>query len=182
MNLDTTELNDLAALAVVVNAARSLPFTGSSVSAQQTFPVCLGMGMGFADGYGHVCTTCDGDGHCEQSLFVNSDHNLKIDPERLAEILAGTKTHEIRVFDRDYQVGHTLKLSGYNRSTNAYTGQSAVVKVTNITTPGSYGLPENIGVISIALVEALDAMPEVNMAHVLANNKQVYVNRPGSPA
>lgn len=42
------------------------------------------------------------------------DHELKIDPERLAEIIAGSKTHEIRVFDRDFQVGSTLKLNAYD--------------------------------------------------------------------
>lgn len=79
------------------------------------------------------------------------DHELKIDPDRLAEIIAGTKTHEIRVFDRDFQVGNILKLNAFNRTTNEYAGQMAIVKVTNITGPGSYGLPETIGVMSIEL-------------------------------
>ncbi|MHB1201320.1 MAG: DUF3850 domain-containing protein [Polaromonas sp.] len=95
------------------------------------------------------------------SPSVVSQHELKIDPERLAEILASTKTHEIRVFDRDFQVGNTLKLNAYDRSTNVYTGQSAVVKVTNITAPGSYGLPENVGVMSIALI-AVVGLPAVD--------------------
>ena len=109
-----------------------------------------------------------------QQLF---DHSLKIDPERLSEILAGTKTHEIRVFDRDYQVGHTLKLNSYDRSAKVYTGQWAIVKVTNITAPGSYGLPENIGVMSIVLVSSsADSRPEVSMADVLANNNPVCID------
>ena len=108
-----------------------------------------------------------------QQLF---DHALKIDPERLTEILAGTKTHEIRVFDRDYQVGHTLKLNAYDRSATVYTGQWAMVKVTNITAPGSYGLPENIGVMSIALVSSADGRPEVDIADVLANKNPVYID------
>lgn len=96
---------------------------------------------------------------CPEPVNVNAgteigafiDHDLKIDPERLAEVRAGTKTHEIRVFDRDYQVGNTLRLNGYDRLAKAYTGQAAMVRVTNITPPGSYGLPENVGVMSIAL-------------------------------
>lgn len=109
-----------------------------------------------------------------QKLF---DHALKIDPERLSEILASTKTHEIRVFDRDYQVGHTLKLNSYDRSAKVYTGQWAIVKVTNITAPGSYGLPENIGVMSIVLVSSsADSRPEVSMADVLANNNPVCID------
>jgi hypothetical protein len=108
------------------------------------------------------------------------DHELKIDPERLAEIIAGTKTHEIRVFDRDFQVGNTLKLNAYDRSTNTWAGQFAIVKVTNITAPGSYGLPENVGAMSIALMDALDFRTGVSMADVLANNKQVYIDLSGA--
>lgn len=85
---------------------------------------------------------------------ITVNHELKIDPERLAEIIAGTKRHEIRVFDRDFQVGNTLKLIAYNRSTNEYAGPMATVKVTNITSPGSYGLPDNLSVMSIELIEA----------------------------
>lgn len=85
----------------------------------------------------------------ETGAFI--DHDLKIDPERFVEVLAGTKTHEIRVFDRDYQVGNTLRLNAYDRSAKMYTGRSAMARVTNITAPGSYGLPENVGVMSIAL-------------------------------
>lgn len=84
-------------------------------------------------------------------IVVNS-HELKIDPERLAEILAGTKTHEIRVFDRPFEIGATLHLLGYNRTSREYTGQTASVRITNITSPGSYGLPENVGVMSIKLI------------------------------
>lgn len=97
------------------------------------------------------------------------DHELKIDPERLAEIIVGTKTHEIRVFDRGFQVGNVLKLNAYDRSTNTWAGQFAIVKVTNITTPGSYGLPENVGAMSIVLMDALDFRTEVSMADVLAS-------------
>jgi Domain of unknown function (DUF3850) len=107
------------------------------------------------------------------------DHELKVDPERLAEIIAGTKTHEIRVFDREFKVGNTLKLNEYDRSANEYTGQLAIVKVTNITAPGSYGLPANLGVMSIELVKAFDFkrefQSEVSMADVLANNKQMHI-------
>lgn len=80
------------------------------------------------------------------------DHELKIDPERIGEILRGDKTHEIRVFDRDFQVGHVLRLREYDRRSKSYTLKHAFVRVTNITAPGTYGLPHDVGVMSISLL------------------------------
>jgi hypothetical protein len=77
------------------------------------------------------------------------DHALKIDPERLAEVERGEKKHEVRVFDRDYKVGQVLKLLGFDRARSEYTGRGQFVLVTCITPPGSYGLPTNVGVMSI---------------------------------
>lgn len=83
---------------------------------------------------------------------VKEDFSLKIDPHQLADIFAGTKTHEVRVFERDYQVGTVLRLLAYDRSSQAYTGQQAIVRITNITAPGNYGLPSNVGAMSIKLL------------------------------
>lgn len=105
--------------------------------------------------------------HAKLPFAIN--HELKIDPDRLAEILTGIKTHEIRVFDRDFQVGNKLKLNVYDQSANKYTGQMAIVKVTNITAPGSYGLPENIGVMSIELIESLDSRTGADVSDSDAN-------------
>ena len=80
------------------------------------------------------------------------DHELKIDPERFGEILRGEKTHEIRVFDRDFQVGHVLRLREYDQRSKSYTLKHAFVRVTNITAPGTYGLPHDVGVMSISLL------------------------------
>lgn len=85
---------------------------------------------------------------------IEIDHELKIDPQRLAEVMARTKTHEVRLFERDYRVGNTLKLNGYDRAASVYTGEWAIVRVTNITAPGQYGLNANVGVMSITLVES----------------------------
>lgn len=80
------------------------------------------------------------------------DHALKIDPERLGEVERGEKRHEVRVFDRDYQVNQVLKLAGYDRRRGEFTGQALFVRVTCITAPGTYGLPDNVGVMSISLM------------------------------
>lgn len=87
------------------------------------------------------------------------DHSLKIDPERLGEVERGEKRHEVRVFDRDYQVNQVLKLAGYDRERGESTGQALFVRVTCITAPGSYGLPDNVGVMSICLMGAVPPSP-----------------------
>lgn len=83
------------------------------------------------------------------------DHALKIDPERWEEVERGDKTHEIRVFDRNYRVGQVLKLLGYDRACGGFTGQALYVRVTCITAPGTYGLPDNVGVMSIRFMGAV---------------------------
>ena len=84
------------------------------------------------------------------------DHELKIDTDRIVEIHNGLKTHEVRSFDRDYQVDNVLYLRGFDRPTQQYTGASAFVRVTNITRPGTYGLPSDVGVMSIKLMGTTD--------------------------
>lgn len=86
-----------------------------------------------------------------------ANFTLKVDPHQLANIFAGTKTHEVRVFERDYQVDSILTLMGYDRSNQVYTGQQATVEITNITAPDTYGLPANVGVMSIALLNKMRA-------------------------
>ena len=95
-----------------------------------------------------------------ESQPIVCDFVLKVDPSQLAAIVAGTKTHEVRVFERNYQVGSILKLLAYDRatpSTGNYTGAQAIVKITNITAPDTYGLPANVGVMSIALLSKIEA-------------------------
>lgn len=86
-----------------------------------------------------------------------ANFTLKVDPHQLADVFAGTKTHEVRVFERNYQVGSILTLTGYDRSNQVYTGQQATVEITNITAPGNYGLPSNVGVMSIKLLSKVEA-------------------------
>lgn len=44
---------------------------------------------------------------------MKKTHNLKIEEQYLQDLLSGKKTFEIRLNDRDYQVGDTLLLAGY---------------------------------------------------------------------
>lgn len=76
-------------------------------------------------------------------------HNLKTDPEPFAEVKAGRKRYEVRRFDRDYRVGDRLVLQEFDRTTKKYSGDSVVVVVVHILSPGSYGMPEDVGVMGI---------------------------------
>ena len=82
-------------------------------------------------------------------------HELKIDPKFIDPIWFGEKKCEVRVFDRDYKVGDTLILRGWDE--NSYTGFQVSVVVTHIIPPGTYGLPKNIGVMSIVPVTFVGA-------------------------
>lgn len=60
-------------------------------------------------------------------------HCLKIRPEYLKEIVAGTKLFEIRQDDRGYRVGDFLILREFSEDVG-YTGAALAVSVTYITT------------------------------------------------
>ena len=76
-------------------------------------------------------------------------HQLKCDPEPFNAVKRGLKFCEVRKFDRDFRVGDILILSSYDREKKVFTGERLRVEVTHIVPPGEYGLPEDVGVLSI---------------------------------
>lgn len=48
-------------------------------------------------------------------------------------ILLGLKTHELRVLDRDYQIGDICLLREYDPLARVYTGREVKVRITYIT-------------------------------------------------
>lgn len=86
-------------------------------------------------------------------------HELKVWPEPFRSLMAGRKKHEIRKFDRDFEVGDLLILKEWDPTpvtspevpigTRGYTGEEVKVRVSYITPPGTWGLPPDIGVLSI---------------------------------
>lgn len=98
-------------------------------------------------------------------------HEVKTWPVPFEAVMSGKKTHEVRKFDRDYMVGDFLVLKEFipHKECNGsgvlpdngdtwpccpephgeYTGASIKVRVSYITQPGKFGLPENLGVLSI---------------------------------
>lgn len=56
-------------------------------------------------------------------------HDLKIWPEHFAAVVSGDKTFEVRVNDRDYQVGDVLHLQEYDPEDERYSGAECWVRV-----------------------------------------------------
>lgn len=76
-------------------------------------------------------------------------HSLKCWPVPFAAIIDGTKTHEIRVNDRDFKAGDLLRLKEWDPETGEYTLRIITRRVTYVTNGGQWGLPENLCVMSI---------------------------------
>lgn len=76
-------------------------------------------------------------------------HYLKTWPKQFIAVLTGDKRHEVRVNDRDFKAGDVLQLQEYDPDTKLYTGNEVPVRVTYITYGGTFGLPENLAVMSI---------------------------------
>lgn len=63
-------------------------------------------------------------------MRVPIEHNVKILPEYYRLIVAGLKTFESRIDDRDYQAGDTLRLNEWNGS--LFTGRSVKCLITDV--------------------------------------------------
>lgn len=57
-------------------------------------------------------------------------HDLKTWPPFFADVLAGTKTFEVRRNDRDYRAGDLLRLREWDPDTQAYSGRETTRRVT----------------------------------------------------
>lgn len=89
-------------------------------------------------------------------------HELKTWPAAFEPILRGTLTHQIRRKDRSFAVGDFLLLREWDpkREVNdRYTGRAVRVTVTHISSPGTFGLPEEICVMSIGEIYHLPNGP-----------------------
>ena len=76
-------------------------------------------------------------------------HELKCWPVPFESVLSGTKTHEVRKADRPYGVGDILRLREWTPESKFCTGREVLVVVTDMTLPGSFGLPDGLCVMSV---------------------------------
>jgi hypothetical protein len=76
-------------------------------------------------------------------------HELKTWPKQFSATLSGFKKHEVRVNDRNYQEGDELLLREWNPDTQRYTGRHVLATISYMTKGGTFGLPENLCVMSV---------------------------------
>lgn len=76
-------------------------------------------------------------------------HELKCWIDVFYDMYIGLKTFEVRLNDRNYQVGDSLLLKEWDSDTNTYTGRQILKRVTYILYGGQFGLPENTVVMAI---------------------------------
>lgn len=74
---------------------------------------------------------------------------LKTWPVAFDAVWDGLKPYEIRVNDRDYQVGDQLILRKFDPADQFYNGQQVHCVVTYMTPGGEWGLPSNLCVLGI---------------------------------
>lgn len=83
-------------------------------------------------------------------------HDIKCWPEPYAALERGDKRHEVRRNDRNYKVGDVLVIREWQPATGLrvdggkYTGRQRMMRVTYITKPGTFGLPADVCVLSLA--------------------------------
>lgn len=75
-------------------------------------------------------------------------HELKTWPVAFDLALSGAKMFEIRVNDRNFQVGDELLLCEYDLATDRYTGREIRRKVTCVVT--GWGLPDGTCALGVA--------------------------------
>ena len=81
-------------------------------------------------------------------------HTLKCWPEFFRAILDGTKTAEMRLNDRNFEVGDRLLLREYCpvaefKGPTGYTGREAEVEVTHVLTGEAWGVLDGFACMSI---------------------------------
>lgn len=81
-----------------------------------------------------------------------AEHLLKTAPGPFLAVMEKRKRYEIRVNDRGFLVGDTLRLAEWFPTTG-FSGRELVVDVTYMTPGGFWGLPGHLCVMSVDLRE-----------------------------
>ncbi len=82
-------------------------------------------------------------------------HYLKTWRDPFDAVVRGAKCHEVRRNDRDFHAGDRLALLEWDNRTAKYTGRRIDVLVTHVTAPGTFGLPDDLIVMSVRTVSLL---------------------------
>lgn len=92
---------------------------------------------------------------------VNDWQSLKSHPEPFQAILRREKRGDFRsTADREFSVGEHINLLEYDPTTQRYTGDWCIIRVTHIQPGGDLGIPEGFAVLSIELAGWRSDPPE----------------------
>ena len=78
-------------------------------------------------------------------------HKLKAWPEHFKPMMFGKKSFEVRINDRDFNVGDYLFLEEWDPKTERYTGRVLTRNVTYIM-ESAFGMPSKMIVMSVEMV------------------------------
>lgn len=80
---------------------------------------------------------------------IRTIHELKSWPDQFESLAKKKKRHDVRRFDRDFRVGDWVMLREWDPCPSEFTGNQIFREITHITAPGTFGLPADIGVLSL---------------------------------
>jgi hypothetical protein len=76
-------------------------------------------------------------------------HELKCDKKEFQAVYIGSKAFEVRINDRNYQVGDSLHLKEFDPEKKTFSGRFCSKRITYMLSGPSYGLPDNMVIMSI---------------------------------
>ena len=91
-------------------------------------------------------------------MITLTRHDVKSWPNFFASIIDGSRTHELRRNDRDYQVGDLMVLREFDPIGGRHTGRSATVEITSMTSQelpcavSDQGLDPDFCILSVRLL------------------------------
>lgn len=95
-------------------------------------------------------------------------HELKLHIPEYEALREGTKRYDIRnIDDREFHVDDLIQFQEWRSVPNlsggfiGYTGRSLMAKITHMTAPGSWGLPGNLAVLGIEVIETIQPKKKV---------------------
>ena len=95
-------------------------------------PRCKGTGyVNGNDSFGTDCSECEGTGEMMSVPVIK--HELKSWVGLFEPLLRGEKTHDLRVMDRDFQIGDLCWVREWNPVRREYTGRDLKYEITYIT-------------------------------------------------
>lgn len=99
-------------------------------------------------------------------------HKLKCWPEYFEPVLKGLKTAELRINDRDFQVGDQILLQEYDFKNISYTKREILIEITHITN-GINHLQENHVMLSFKIIQMKDRILKLNSTLLKLIEKEI---------